>query len=138
KGTGSHQPGRPLPARGARPHVPPQAPRNPSPQLNPPRTQCSCRHARDVPECTLQQGAPDMAQARTLSRRGALSAMAGAAAVAAGAGAGAAAAATPDTGRLQGRLKQSVCKWCYAKIPLPDLAAAAAAMGLKGIDLLNV
>lgn len=36
-----------------------------------------------------------------------------------------------------GRLKQSVSRWCYDKIPLPDLCAFAAKIGLKGIDLLQ-
>jgi hydroxypyruvate isomerase len=36
-----------------------------------------------------------------------------------------------------GRLQQSVCRWCYAKIPLDDLCAAARRMGLVGIDLLK-
>jgi hydroxypyruvate isomerase len=35
-----------------------------------------------------------------------------------------------------GRLKQSVSRWCYAKIPLPDLCRAVAEMGLTAIDLL--
>jgi hydroxypyruvate isomerase len=34
-------------------------------------------------------------------------------------------------------IKQSVCRWCYAKIPLDDLCASAAEMGLVGIDLLQ-
>ncbi|HZT30478.1 MAG TPA: TIM barrel protein [Bryobacteraceae bacterium] len=38
---------------------------------------------------------------------------------------------------LKGRLKQSVARWCYNKIPLEDLARAAERMGLKGIDLIN-
>ena len=37
----------------------------------------------------------------------------------------------------KGRLKQSVCRWCYAKIALPDLCKAVAAMGLTAIDLLG-
>ena len=37
----------------------------------------------------------------------------------------------------KGRLKQSVCRWCYAKIPLPDLCKAVAAMGLTAMDLLT-
>ena len=37
----------------------------------------------------------------------------------------------------QGRLKQSVARWCYAKIPLEDLCRAAADMGLSGIDLVD-
>jgi hydroxypyruvate isomerase len=36
-----------------------------------------------------------------------------------------------------GRLNQSVCKWCYNKLSLEELAVEAAAMGLVGIDLLG-
>ena len=36
-----------------------------------------------------------------------------------------------------GRLKQSLCRWCYAKIPLDDLCRQASAMGLSGIDLVE-
>lgn len=36
-----------------------------------------------------------------------------------------------------GRLKQSVCRWCYGKISLEDLAAAAKRIGLVAIDLLG-
>jgi hydroxypyruvate isomerase len=36
-----------------------------------------------------------------------------------------------------GRLKQSVCRWCYGKISLDDLAAAAKRIGLVAIDLLG-
>ncbi len=43
-------------------------------------------------------------------------------------------AATPSTA---GRLKQSVSRWCYQDIPLDTLCAAAAKMGLQGIDLLQ-
>ncbi len=37
----------------------------------------------------------------------------------------------------KGRIHQSVCRWCYAKMSIDDLAIAGAAMGLKGIDLLQ-
>jgi hydroxypyruvate isomerase len=37
-----------------------------------------------------------------------------------------------------GRIRQSVSRWCYQKIPLDDLCVASAAMGLVGIDLLEV
>jgi hydroxypyruvate isomerase len=37
----------------------------------------------------------------------------------------------------KGRVKQSVSRWCYQKIPLDDLCAAAAQMGLKAVDLLK-
>jgi hydroxypyruvate isomerase len=36
-----------------------------------------------------------------------------------------------------GRLKQSVCRWCYAKIPLPEFCKAVADIGLTAIDLLT-
>jgi hydroxypyruvate isomerase len=35
------------------------------------------------------------------------------------------------------RIHQSVCRWCYKDIPLDQLCAAAAEIGLKGIDLLD-
>jgi len=38
--------------------------------------------------------------------------------------------------RPPGRLKQSVARWCYQQVPLPDLCAAATRIGLAGIDLL--
>jgi hydroxypyruvate isomerase len=49
------------------------------------------------------------------------------------------AAAAPPTGRVvtKGRLKQSVSRWCYQKIPLPEFAAAVKEMGLTAIDLLK-
>jgi hydroxypyruvate isomerase len=34
-------------------------------------------------------------------------------------------------------IHQSVARWCYKQIPLEDLCAAGAQMGLKGIDLLQ-
>ena len=37
----------------------------------------------------------------------------------------------------RGRLKQSVSRWCYQKIALPDLCKAVAAMGVPAIDLLE-
>jgi hydroxypyruvate isomerase len=38
----------------------------------------------------------------------------------------------------KGRVKQSVSRWCYQQIPLDDLCASAAQMGLKAVDLLNL
>ena len=38
----------------------------------------------------------------------------------------------------KGRVKQSVSRWCYQQIPLDELCASAAQMGLKAVDLLNV
>jgi hydroxypyruvate isomerase len=37
----------------------------------------------------------------------------------------------------RGRLKQSVSRWCYNKIPMPEFCTAVAAMGLTAIDLLE-
>ena len=37
-----------------------------------------------------------------------------------------------------GRIRQSVCRWCYKDIALDDLCAFAARIGLKGVDLLTV
>jgi hydroxypyruvate isomerase len=49
--------------------------------------------------------------------------------------------ATGASGAVQriptGRLKQSVCRWCYGKIPLPEFCRAVADMGLTAIDLLG-
>jgi hydroxypyruvate isomerase len=39
--------------------------------------------------------------------------------------------------RPLGRLKQSVSRWPFQRIPLPDLCRAAARIGLAGIDLLQ-
>ena len=78
------------------------------------------------------------------TRREALAA--GLSAVAAGKLAASADAATvaqtpsPQTsGRAvtRGRLKQSVARWCYNKIPLPEFCKAIADMGLTAIDLLE-
>ena len=43
----------------------------------------------------------------------------------------------PPVASTRGRLKQSVSRWCYEKIPLDDLCAFAAGIGLQGIDLLH-
>ena len=52
--------------------------------------------------------------------------------------AGAACAAAMSEERpAAGRLKQSVSRWPYGKIPLPEFARACKAMGLSGIDLLQ-
>jgi hydroxypyruvate isomerase len=47
-------------------------------------------------------------------------------------------AAQADGGKPEaGRLKQSVCRWCFSKMSLDDLAVQAAKLGLVGIDLLD-
>jgi hydroxypyruvate isomerase len=74
-----------------------------------------------------------------LSRRQALAA--GAAALAAGvAGSvvhGQEQPAPSGKAVTKGRLKQSVSRWCYQKIAMPEFCKAVAAMGLPAIDLLN-
>src|SRR3954469_12968756 len=37
----------------------------------------------------------------------------------------------------KGRIRQSVSRWCYQKIPLDELARYAAQIGLRGVDLLQ-
>jgi hydroxypyruvate isomerase len=64
-------------------------------------------------------------------------ALAGAAALVAGAAHSAAAQEGQPRRGGPGRLKQSVCRWCYAKIPLPEFCKAVADMGLTAIDLLT-
>jgi len=38
---------------------------------------------------------------------------------------------------LKGRVRHSVCKWCYPKVSLDDLSAVGKEMGLTSIDLLQ-
>ena len=47
-----------------------------------------------------------------------------------------AALASPSSPR-KGRIRQSVCQWCYSKLPLEELIKNASGMGLQGIDLLK-
>ena len=42
-----------------------------------------------------------------------------------------------NTTKLKGNIKQSVCKWCYGKMALEDLAKEAKKIGLVGIDLIG-
>jgi hydroxypyruvate isomerase len=37
----------------------------------------------------------------------------------------------------KGRIRQSICRWCYQAIPLDDLCSFSAKIGLKGVDLLQ-
>lgn len=38
---------------------------------------------------------------------------------------------------IKGRLKQSVCRWCYGNMPLDDLCRGVAEIGLKSVELLS-
>src|SRR5436309_13082919 len=69
-----------------------------------------------------------------ISRRTALGAMAGAAGALA---AGESLAQDQKPAKLKGRLKQSVCKWCYPNVPLDDLCREGALMGLQSVELLG-
>ncbi|MBI5865626.1 MAG: TIM barrel protein [Planctomycetes bacterium] len=40
-------------------------------------------------------------------------------------------------GKLKGRLKQSVCRWCYGKMSLDDLCKTAAEIGYQSVELLG-
>lgn len=42
-----------------------------------------------------------------------------------------------DRVATKGNIKQSVSRWCYGDIALPDFCKACAEMGLKGIDLVG-
>lgn len=59
------------------------------------------------------------------------------------AGAGAAGLAAPrallgdDSKKANGNIKQSICRWCFNDIPLETLAAEAARLGFKSIELLG-
>jgi hydroxypyruvate isomerase len=71
-----------------------------------------------------------------ISRRKALTQLGVGAALLAGAAARGQSTDKPMTTR-SGRVKQSVCQWCYAKIPLDELCAAATGMGLQSVELLQ-
>src|SRR5262245_43879852 len=45
--------------------------------------------------------------------------------------------AADEPAKIKGNIKQSVCRWCYGKIPLQKLAAEAKKMGYKSIELLD-
>jgi hydroxypyruvate isomerase len=48
-------------------------------------------------------------------------------------------AAAADSAKVvtNGRIRQSVCRWCFPKVSLDELCSAAQRMGLVGIDLLG-
>jgi hydroxypyruvate isomerase len=58
-----------------------------------------------------------------------------------GAGTAAALAASylpaADQNAPTGKIKQSVCRWCYSQIPLEKLAAESVKIGLKSVELLT-
>lgn len=46
-------------------------------------------------------------------------------------------AAVPSEATRKGRIRQSVCQWCYRGMTIDQLAQAAASIGLRAIDLLQ-
>jgi hydroxypyruvate isomerase len=72
--------------------------------------------------------------ARTFGRR---ELIAGTSAFAIAARVSGAAAQPTGGGERRARFKQSVCRWCYAKIPLQEFCRGVAALGLTAIDLLT-
>jgi hydroxypyruvate isomerase len=75
----------------------------------------------------------------TPSRRDAIRTAAGLAVAALTGGARASATERQPASRAvtRGRLRQSVSRWCYQKMSLPDLCTAVAALGVPAIDLLQ-
>ena len=72
-----------------------------------------------------------------ITRRSALGGVATAGVLAAAGISGAESIAQADDAPLKGRLKQSVCKWCYGNLTLDQLCEAAKAMGLQSVELLG-
>lgn len=78
-------------------------------------------------------------KSKSLDRRGFIKA-GSAASLAIGFSGGIAKGAQEDkaaVGVKNGRIKQSVCKWCYKWSPMEEFAANAAKIGLKGMDLID-
>ena len=69
-----------------------------------------------------------------MSRRDALKT---AGAVAMGSALASTGASAQESAVKNARLKQSVCRWCYQRIPLEDFFKGVAAIGLKAVDLLQ-
>jgi hydroxypyruvate isomerase len=78
-----------------------------------------------------------MSSSRDHSRRAMLLASAGGVGALALSAAGLAGPRPAFGALVPGRLKQSVSRWPYGSIPLPEFARACKAMGLAGIDLLQ-
>jgi hydroxypyruvate isomerase len=74
---------------------------------------------------------------KPISRRSALRGIGGVAAMLTANPRLASGADAPPATKLKGRIRHSVCRWCYQKIPLEDLCRAAKAIGLESIDLVE-
>jgi hydroxypyruvate isomerase len=92
-------------------------------------------HQKENPMETPAQGPESRSSRRQILRTAAAATAAGAVGGALGTSPSAAGAAGKSAS--SGRIKQSVCRWCYSKVTLEDLCVAARKMGLVGIDLLG-
>lgn len=92
--------------------------------------------AQETPVTFSEQKSATIA-GMSLSRREVIGLAAAGAAAMAAPGALASQPAETAAVRKVGRLKQSVCRWCYGGMKLEDLASQAKAMGIQAIDLLN-
>ncbi len=73
---------------------------------------------------------------KDLSRRRALGLLAGGAAALVSPR-GATGAGEAQALKLKGRIKHSVCRWCYRKLSLEELCRAAISLGIKSVELLG-
>src|SRR5215469_15908142 len=74
---------------------------------------------------------PSSRRAGLPDRRSALLALGAATGLAA-----ASARAGEDETKVKGNIKQSVCRWCYGRIPIEKLAPAVKKIGYQSIELL--
>lgn len=83
--------------------------------------------------------AQPQSMSNTMTRRRALQSSVGAALTFGAVQAGHAAEAQSDERpkRLKGRIKQSVCSWCFDPMPLDTLGRHAAAMGIQSVELVE-
>ena len=107
--------------------------------MTPPDADATASESSDVPGAAV----PSLSPAIPITRRGVLSATAaglgalGALTMNAERLAAAAQSITAGTPQRRGRIRQSVSRWPYRSIPLPEFCRAAKAMGILAIDLLQ-
>ena len=81
-----------------------------------------------------------MSTSKDKSRRSAIKTMAGSAALAVvgmSLSHRVSAAETAIDEKLRGRIKHSVCRWCYSEVPFEDLCKAANNIGITSIELIG-
>jgi hydroxypyruvate isomerase len=76
-------------------------------------------------------------KSENMTRRSAMTAMAGAAGMMIAAGKSAPAQPEKEKPAVKGRIRQSVSRWCYGKTDFDTLCKGVKAIGLVGIDLLD-